>query len=393
VLIRLCSKCINNWLDLLVQIRQGLVQFSWDLGTGKEVLTVTSISVSDNRWHRILLQLRDNYAVLKVDERSTQRQKSPGPARSLHTSGTIYIGAKIIGLAGSTQDTFIPAQGFVGCMKGLRYGYMTENRSDPKSSGMNMQEVKHYISPGVNHIDADLDPIMIGTNDENELDPFEFDTRNRKMASLPLHSSDKDKFGSQLTWSRNISFSCERIRNVVEACRSLPCLNGGICNQDKTANGYRCDCPSRFHGLNCEIDLDPCGLNPCLNEGKCTPTMPTGISFSPSLVSGNGFQEPQFYCHCPPGTFGSRCERGRWCKNSDRLGESEVCRHHGECEDGPAGHICWCTGGYTGSTCQLDINECERGDACGAGTPYNIIAVYLYRDSALINVKSYHASR
>lgn len=100
---------------------------------------------------------------------------------------------------------------------------------------------------------------------------------------------------------------------------------------------------------------------------------------SSSGAGGEWLSEPQFLCLCPPGTFGSRCERGRWCKNSEmggtdslstadlvRLssdsgvgggddGREEVCKHHGECEDGPSGPICWCAGGYTGATCQLDI--------------------------------------
>lgn len=92
----------------------------------------------------------------------------------------------------------------------------------------------------------------------------------------------------------------------------------------------------------------------------------TGVSFSPSLASSGGdwtSSEPQFYCTCPPGTYGSRCERGRWCRSDSST--SDLCLHQGECEDGPSGPLCWCSGGYTGGHCQLDINECERGDACG----------------------------
>ncbi|XP_035710399.1 fat-like cadherin-related tumor suppressor homolog isoform X3 [Folsomia candida] len=407
----------------LLEIRQGLVQFSWDLGTGKEVLTVTSISVSDNRWHRIILHLRDNRAVLSVDERSRAGSaRSPGAARSLHTGGILYIGAKIIGLHGSTLESLIPAQGFIGCMKDLRYGYLHHQTGPGSSSDLHIQEVKHYITPGINRIDLDGIDKNLDLEDVDDTDQDNFDqdvnSKNKndnaggisgRMAPLPFHSSDSDRMGSHLLWSRNVSFSCERILHVVEACRSQPCLNGGSCSEDRLSTptssgagtGFRCDCPSRFHGHNCEHDLDPCGSQPCLNGGTCTPTATestsdrgNGASFSPSLVSSSGaggewLSEPQFLCLCPPGTFGSRCERGRWCKNSEmggtdslstadlvRLssdsgvgggddGREEVCKHHGECEDGPSGPICWCAGGYTGATCQLDINECERGDACG----------------------------
>jgi hypothetical protein len=210
---------ICHVLSLELQIRQGLVQFSWDLGTGKEVLTVTSTSVSDNRWHRVLLHLRDNHAILRVDERSTQRQRSPGPARSLHTGGIIYIGAKIIGLHGSTLESLIPAQGFIGCMKDLRYGYVIAEKSSPGGTAgatdLHIQEVKHYITPGINRIETDLEGGII--DDEEIEEAYERQEteggssaknseKGGRMAPLPLHSSDSDRLGEILACSDDHPF-------------------------------------------------------------------------------------------------------------------------------------------------------------------------------------------
>lgn len=262
------SRIIIRTLYFSPQIRQGLVQFSWNLGTGKEVLTVTSISVSDNRWHTLTLRLRDNRAWLSVDERSRAGDAtSPGPARSLHTGGILYIGAKIIGSHGSTLESLIPASGFIGCMKDLRYGYL--NTSPGPGSDLQTQEVRHYFTPDIPRVDIDALDKDLEVDDKDKAPSV-------RMAPLPLHTSDSDRMGSHLLWVRNVSFSCERLARVVEPCRSQPCLNGGSCGEERTTGSasstHRCECPSRFRGDNCEIDLDPCGSTPCLNGGSCIPT-------------------------------------------------------------------------------------------------------------------------
>jgi len=80
-------------------------------------------------------------------------------------------------------------------MKDLRYGFVSDKASD-----LHIQEVKHYITPGINRVDLELDPINIIEDEEVE-DPFEKGgemdqtARHGRMPSLPLHSSDTDKFG------------------------------------------------------------------------------------------------------------------------------------------------------------------------------------------------------
>ena len=55
--------------------------------------------------------------------------------------------------------------------------------------------------------------------------------------------------------------------NLKPGCQSVSsCRNcgGGSCSNDW--DGETCHCPKGFTGPNC---IDVCGLNPCLNEGRC----------------------------------------------------------------------------------------------------------------------------
>lgn len=50
-------------------------------------------------------------------------------------------------------------------------------------------------------------------------------------------------------------------------CASLPCLNGGTCQDG--VNDYTCTCLSGFNGKNCNISLSKCLNNPCHNGATC----------------------------------------------------------------------------------------------------------------------------
>ncbi|KAJ1372475.1 hypothetical protein KIN20_034644 [Parelaphostrongylus tenuis] len=118
-------------------------------------------------------------------------------------------------------------------------------------------------------------------------------------------------------------------------CSEAPCVNGGTCHViDRT---YRCSCPARYTGANCEIDSDPCGSRPC----------PLGIQCIPFYN--------EYLCKCPNGFTGKRCEiRGY---DVDDACATEPCGLHGTCIPIPRqytynlGYICNCTHGFSGKTC------------------------------------------
>lgn len=76
----------------------------------------------------------------------------------------------------------------------------------------------------------------------------------------------------------------------IDECMSNPCLNGGIC-KDKI-DGFTCNCTDRWMGLTCEKPYDICEFHPCKNNGTC--------HSSPN--------KREYTCHCLSGFDGDNCE-------------------------------------------------------------------------------------
>lgn len=53
----------------------------------------------------------------------------------------------------------------------------------------------------------------------------------------------------------------------IDECQSQPCLNGARCH-DYT-DGFACICPSGFQGHKCEFNTDECQEQPCKNGAPC----------------------------------------------------------------------------------------------------------------------------
>ncbi|KAH0618332.1 hypothetical protein JD844_017435 [Phrynosoma platyrhinos] len=87
--------------------------------------------------------------------------------------------------------------------------------------------------------------------------------------------------------------------------------------------------------------LDACSSNPCMHNGICEDYYTS------------------YHCTCTKGWTGTNCEI-----NIDECASNPCV--HGNCSDRTASYTCMCDLGYTGARCEEDINDCH-GHLCANG--------------------------
>ncbi|XP_063095721.1 protein crumbs homolog 1 isoform X2 [Cavia porcellus] len=127
----------------------------------------------------------------------------------------------------------------------------------------------------------------------------------------------------------------------VDKCWSQPCLNGATCRDALEA--YFCDCAPGFLGDHCELSIDECASQPCLHGGLC--------------VDGRN----RYSCNCVGSGF-----TGTHCETLMPVCWSKPCHNNATCEDSVDNYICHCWPGYSGAQCETDINECSS-NPCQSG--------------------------
>jgi hypothetical protein len=124
-----------------------------------------------------------------------------------------------------------------------------------------------------------------------------------------------------------------------DACAGHICQNGGVCvnKQQGPVLGPVCYCLPGFSGAKCELELNECSSDPCLNDAVCIDS-----------VAG-------YYCICPLGMTGGHCET-----DIDECA-SFPCDYSQPCVNGPASYTCNCGKFYTGKNCETPVVPLEVG--------------------------------
>ncbi|KAM4629277.1 neurocan core protein [Polymixia lowei] len=107
-------------------------------------------------------------------------------------------------------------------------------------------------------------------------------------------------------------------------------------NNNNSKNPFGVLVPNWSFGLNPSVENNPCQTNPCLHGGSC-------------LQEGDGYS-----CYCPQGFSGESCEI-----DIDDC-QSNPCQNGGTCIDEINSFVCLCLPSYGGAACEKDTEGCEH---------------------------------
>lgn len=162
-------------------------------------------------------------------------------------------------------------------------------------------------------------------------------------------------------------FKGDQCQINIDDCESSPCQHGSTCSD--LIKDYNCLCYDGYKGKNCEEDIAECEMLPCQNGATCLERSNLTLyeynifsNFSYAAAGG-------FICQCLPGFMGDYCEI-----NIDECASNPCI--NGECIDGINAYSCQCLPGYEGVNCEIEINECELYMPCVYGTCTDKVADY-----------------
>eukprot|EP00064_Thunnus_orientalis_P015395 superscaffoldBa00002844_g15447 len=171
----------------------------------------------------------------------------------------------------------------------------------------------------------------------------------------------------------------------IDECQSQPCLNGGSCHD--YAGGFNCTCLPGFQGHQCKINIDECQEQPCQNGALCIDGVNEySCDCSHTAFTGRHCETPQPPCHSEPcfnnaickddqGNYSCECWPGSLCQEVINQCDPSPCHNGGMCESHVGGYTCHClkeSGDgivYGGINCDVrlvgcDGHECQNQGSC-----------------------------
>lgn len=147
----------------------------------------------------------------------------------------------------------------------------------------------------------------------------------------------------------------------VDDCIGHLCQFGSACIDG--VDGYLCLCLPGYTGVLCNVTILTCDQDPCLNEGTCMDIDLTTPATADGGGEGGSSANRMFQCGCATGW------QGMFCQVEINECASNPCLNDATCVDFLAGYACECSPAFTGEQCEVDIdecinNECTRGSTC-----------------------------
>uniref|UniRef100_A0A8C9TA92 Notch receptor 2 n=1 Tax=Scleropages formosus TaxID=113540 RepID=A0A8C9TA92_SCLFO len=153
-----------------------------------------------------------------------------------------------------------------------------------------------------------------------------------------------------------LCLSGEKCDVQINECDSNPCLNGGTCEDG--LNEFSCVCPPGTHGLLCYSGADLCASRSC-GHGECIDHMLIALHF-PCLQASVCLH--RYRCDCVQGWMGQHCEQ-----EIDECG-TNPCQNRGHCITSQGSYQCKCEPGYSGINCEVNIDDCTPNPCLNGGS-------------------------